>query len=94
MSQSESQARHLTLRGFEPELERRIREVARKERLSLNQAALKLLRRGAGLSPGEDVQPTIGHALDHLAGTWTEEEARQFEESVAVFETIDESLWT
>lgn len=40
---------HLSVRGFDKELERRLRELARRENVSLNKAALLLLRRGAGL---------------------------------------------
>ncbi len=39
----------LTLRGLDPELEKRLRELAARDQLSLNKAALKLMRRGAGL---------------------------------------------
>ena len=37
----------LSLRGFDKELARRIRELARREHVSLNKAALLLMRRGA-----------------------------------------------
>ena len=40
----------LTLRGLDPELEKRIHDLARRDNLSLNQAAIALLRKGAGLS--------------------------------------------
>lgn len=40
----------LTLRGLDKELERRIREFAEQEHIFLNKAALKLMRRGAGLN--------------------------------------------
>ena len=45
--------KQLTVRGFDDDLERAIRQLARRERISLNQAALKLLRRGAGLPDGQ-----------------------------------------
>ena len=84
----------MTIRGFDPELERRIRELARREGISLNQAVLRLLRKGAGLSrkKGED-EATIGHALDNLIGTWRDEDVRALEEATRDFEQIDESLW-
>ena len=31
--------------------------------------------------------------LDHLAGTWSREEAAEFERNTAVFEQVDEDLW-
>ena len=34
------------------------------------------------------------HELDHLAGTWSAEEARLFQKNTADFEKIDEDLWT
>ena len=82
----------LTIRGFDQELERRLRDEARRRGLSLNRAALALLRRGAGLEepPGGKA---VGDALDHLAGTWTEAEARELREATAVFERVDEDFW-
>lgn len=71
----------LTARGFDDEVDRAIRRLAERESISLNKAAIRLLRRGAGLEPG-----TIGASLDHLAGTWSEEDFREFEAVEADFE--------
>ena len=35
----------------------------------------------------------VYHDLDYLAGTWTEEEDREFLQAVEHFNTIDEGLW-
>jgi len=35
----------------------------------------------------------IGSSLDWFAGSWTEEQAREFDAAVADFEKIDEELW-
>ena len=40
--------KQLTIRGFDEDLERAIRQLARRDGISLNRAALKLLRRGRG----------------------------------------------
>jgi len=56
--------KQLTVRVTEPEVRRRIEELAEREQLSLNQAVLKLLRRAVGLGAdalenvpiGEDIQ--------------------------------------
>ena len=45
--------KQLTVRGFDDELAEAIRQLARRDGTSLNQAALKLLRRGAGLPDGQ-----------------------------------------
>jgi hypothetical protein len=84
--------KQLTLRGFEPDLERRIRDLARRDHLSLNQAALVLLRRGAGIE-SEKQPDRVGESLDYLFGKWTREEAAEFDESMKPFEQIDPELW-
>jgi hypothetical protein len=84
----------LTIRGFDPELERRIRQVAEEKGLSLSKAVLWLLRRGAGLSDGSARGPVVGSSLDHLIGSWTKDEGRELLGSLEVFEAIDESLWS
>jgi len=84
--------RQLTLRGFDDELQRALVAEARASGLSLNQAAVKLLRRGAGLGAGP-APHAVGSALDHLIGTWTEEDARCVADATAVFEHVDEDLW-
>lgn len=84
----------LTIRGFDEQLEKEIRRVAEREGLSLNQAVLRLLRRGAGI--GEERPPhadRIGDSLDHLAGTWSDAEARAMAEVEGSFEQIDAELW-
>ena len=48
----------LTVRGFDDELAERIQRLAKRDGTSLNQAALKLLRKGAGLA---DPAPKSGH---------------------------------
>ena len=83
----------LTIRGFDEELDKRIRELARKEGISLNRAALRLMRRGAGLGESARDQYVVGSTLDDLIGTWSDEDAREFMEAVDIFEQIDESMW-
>ncbi len=80
----------LTVRGFDDELSDRLKGLAQREGISLNQAALRLLRKGAGLP---ETGGPIGNSLDHLFGVWTAEEADEFDAAVAEFDTIDESAW-
>lgn len=83
--------KQLTLRGFDQDVERKLQEVAEQRGISLNKAALFLLREGAGLNNPSN---KIGKGLDHLAGSWSEDEAEALLESLEVFETIDGSLWS
>ena len=84
----------LTVRGFDHELSVRMRRLAKREGISLNQAALKLLRKGAGLTDGKGGADTVGDSLDHLIGTWTRDvEADEMDAALRELETIDESAW-
>jgi len=84
----------LTVRGFDKELERRLREVARRDGVSLNRAALHLLRRGAGLGDAPARTNQVGNALDHLAGAWSATEADEVRAATRVFERVDPELWS
>ena len=83
----------LSLRGFDKELTRRLRETARRERLSLNKAALLLMRRGAGLIESADASATVGEALDGFIGRWSARQEEQLLESIEACEAVDERLW-
>lgn len=83
----------MTIRGFDEELERRLKNLARKERISLNRAALTLLRRGAGLVDVKAAPRIIGSALDDFMGDWSEQEERELLAAVEPMEQIDEEMW-
>lgn len=84
----------LTIRGFDDELANRIRQLASREGISLNQAVLRLLRRGAGLGERNHMPNVVGDSLDHLIGTWTNEEAAEMNRALEDFSLIDEDMWT
>jgi hypothetical protein len=83
----------LSLRGFDKELARRIRELARREQVSLNKAALLLMRRGAGLVESGSSPAAVGDALDRFVGLWSAAAEKRLLRSIAVCETVDETLW-
>ncbi|HWL88610.1 MAG TPA: hypothetical protein VNO21_22560 [Polyangiaceae bacterium] len=82
----------LTIR-MDQELEREIRLIARREKMSLNKAALQLLRRGAGLETPKAADHVIGDKLDDLIGTWSDSETNAVRDAVRVFDAIDDDLW-
>ncbi len=84
--------KQLTIRIADPELERRLEQLARAEGLSLNRTALKVLRKGAGLE-ARRAEPGIGDGLDAFFGTWSEEQAKALGEAVEIFERIDPAFW-
>ena len=83
----------LTVRGFDDELSERIRRLAKRDGTSLNRAALKLLRKGAGMADPAQKTDTVGASLDHLIGSWSDDEAAELDAVLEEFEVIDESVW-
>lgn len=84
--------RQITIRLTDEALQQAVEETARREDISLNKAVVRLLRRGAGLDP--EPATIIGNSLDHLFGTWTEEEYQEFVEATRIFEEIDPDAWS
>ena len=85
--------KQITVRGFEDELADRIRGLAKQDGTSLNQAALKLLRKGAGLADPGQGPDTVGSSLDHLIGSWSDDAAAELDATLEEFEVIDEAAW-
>lgn len=84
--------KQLTIRGFDDELERALRELAERTGTSLNKAALLLMRRGAGQAES-DSSGVIGSSLDEFFGVWSKEEAEEFLAAVKDLRKIDPELW-
>ena len=83
----------MTVRGFDKDLERRLRDVAKARGVSLNQAALILLREGAGLETPRARANVVGDSLDRLIGSWSRAEETEFLRAIRGLEEIDPSLW-
>jgi hypothetical protein len=86
-------ARQLTLRGLGSELEEALRREASEKGISLNQAAVGLLRRGAGLSEKRLRRDVIGSSLDRYIGVWSDKDERRFVEVTGELERVDAELW-
>lgn len=83
----------LSIRGFDKELVRRIRALARREGISLNRAAIQILRRGAGLVDPPASAATVGDALDGFIGSWSAADERAVLDSIATVAQVDAELW-
>ncbi len=83
----------LTIRNFSPDLEEKIKSLAKERECSLNKAAVFLLNQGAGISDRQTAR-AIGHGLDAFIGTWNRPEAEALDQRIeAAFESLDEDLW-
>lgn len=45
------------------------------------------------MSTGVPLRRVVHTDLDYLAGTWSAEDAAEFERNTAAFETVDEAMW-
>ena len=83
----------LTVRGFDKRLERHLRAFAKRHGISLNRAAIRLMRRGAGLEPTPEAATVVGDSLDPFIGSWSAAEEREIMAAVDAFDEIDPGLW-
>jgi hypothetical protein len=80
----------ITLRGIEPEIEQKIRQMAKEKHLSLNVVLNEIIRqkfRKGNQRPGAD-------SLRSLAGGWTKQEAEDFQKAIESCEQVDEEMWS
>jgi len=83
----------LAIRGFEEDLRHEIEALARKRGISLNRAAVLLIRRGAGLDDDRAHSKVIGDSLDEFIGSWTAGDEAKFLGTIEAMEQIDDELW-
>ena len=76
-----------TIRAVPNEIDRALRQRAKRESKSLNAVVIDALTRGLAL----DAAPASHTDLDHLVGTWQEDP--DFDRAVAEFERIDDESW-
>lgn len=82
----------ITLRNLPPEVAKTIHQRAKQKKTSVNKAVIELLEESLGGKPKKKERVRY-HDLDHLVGTWTEQEAEEFERLLAEQRTIDPDLW-
>ena len=57
----------------------------------MNRTVIQLLEKALGASKRQSTK--LHHDLDHLAGSWSEEAARAFDEDLATQRKVDPELW-
>jgi hypothetical protein len=82
----------VTLRDLDPRVLAEIERVARVEGLSINKAAAKILKIGAGIDDAPESR-RIGAAVDRFVGKLSAAEARKVTQSLRVLEQVDDELW-
>ncbi len=79
----------ITIRNMPASLEERLRKLARAGNTSLNKTIQTLLYESLGLTGDSGKK----RDLTDLSGSWTESEAKLFEESIHELDQIDEKMW-
>jgi hypothetical protein len=82
----------ITLRNLPPDVAKTVLQRAKQKKTSVNKAVIELLEESAG-GKAKKKEPVRYHDLDHLAGTWTKEEAATFDKLIAEQRTIDPEFW-
>jgi hypothetical protein len=76
----------ITLRGIEPEIEQKIRQMAKERHQSINAVLNEIIRQK--FKKGN--RKTLVDSLRPLAGGWTEQEASDFQKAIEPCEQLDE----
>lgn len=81
----------MTIRGLDELTMKALKEKAKQEGMSVNAALVKLLQEELGLKKKRRI--VVYNDIDHLAGTWSDKDYKEFQKKTSDFETIDETMW-
>jgi len=81
----------MTLRGIDDAISGALKEKARREDTSVNTVMLRILKEALGIEKKKRI--VVYDDLDHLAGTWSTNDLKEFENSTSQFEKVDEDIW-
>ena len=80
----------ITVRNLPPSVSKALRDKARKERLSLNKAVVRLLEEAIG---GGGKGMALHHDLDRFFGGWSKGEADTFDSALREQREVDPEMW-
>ena len=83
----------ITVRNLPQRIAREVKRRAKEDSTSLNGAVLRLLEERLGMQVPGASRKTVHRDLDFLCGSWTEQEASEFEKSLASQRIIDTEMW-
>jgi len=81
----------ISLRINDDGLARRLEQESRRRGSSINSLVVEAI--GAFLGVPGSGRRRVYHDLDHLAGTWSEADAREFAKAVRGFDVVDGEMW-
>ncbi|HHT9126151.1 MAG TPA: FitA-like ribbon-helix-helix domain-containing protein [Candidatus Brocadiia bacterium] len=81
----------MTVRGIDDEVAKLLKDQANSEGISVNALMLKMVKESLGIE--KKGRTKIYRDLDHLAGTWSEKDLKEFQKNVEDLEKIDKENW-
>ncbi len=84
--------KNMTIRGLDPQLAAELKKEAKREGKSVNQTALEALRKQFGLHKPRRFTE-VHRDLDHLFGSWDEDEFVRIQQKIDSQRSIDSELW-
>jgi hypothetical protein len=82
----------ITLRNLSPELSAKLRQRSRQTGNSLAKTVVSLLEERLGIGSAR-ARPDTDDELEALAGSWSEDQADLFDQSLAEQRTVDPEIW-
>jgi plasmid stability protein len=84
--------RSITIKGIEPEVAQKLKQIAAKQGKSTNQLALEIIKKS--LQREKNTKYSIEYTdLDHLFGRWSDEEFQIIAGKINRERIIDRELW-
>jgi plasmid stability protein len=82
---------NISVRGLDSDLMASLKKQAGREGASVNTVVLRLIEQGLGKSPKRPIKQYDD--LTSLAGTWSQQDAMEFDQTVASFAEVDNEIW-
>ncbi|EFK09637.1 toxin-antitoxin system, antitoxin component, ribbon-helix-helix domain protein [delta proteobacterium NaphS2] len=82
----------VTIRGVEEEVADKLKLTAAKQRKSINQLVLEMVKEGLGLKKEKKFSREYDD-LDHLFGRWSDNEFKEIDTKINEERHVDEELW-
>jgi len=82
----------ITIRGLEPSVSSKLKKVAKKEKKSVNQLVLDMIKQNIGMQKEKKYTKQYDD-LDHLFGIWTDAEFDKIQGLIDSHRKIDRELW-
>lgn len=83
----------VTLRGVDEKTGNMLKAEARRRGQSVNRTVLELIREAMGQADDPGQGRRAFDDLDHLAGTWTADDAAEFLAAAGEHRAVDDGLW-